>query len=95
MCSEWPIYAIEPMGVSTAYYQQLEVDAERNAGEAVETTAAELRRTYPSLVKGLSTSVVRGTPADAIIAEAEEWKAHYPRLPRIWLFQTRSSGFGL
>ena len=63
-------YAI-PAGYNPVLEKELRASASDAAGEAIKQISSRL----PALQKNLSTAVLCGAPAQAIIHEAEEWDA--------------------
>lgn len=73
--------AAEPFAVSAEYYHELEQAGRRQAQEFVEQAQAELRSFFPkgddenATALDLTTEVVFGAPAQAIVEKAIEWGA--------------------
>ena len=65
----------EPFGVSNEYYVQAEHASRKVADDAVEQASATVRRRFPNLNIGVSTSVEPGRPARIIVETATEWEA--------------------
>lgn len=67
--------ASEPFAVSAEYAREVDSAALEKAKDAVSQAESSIRDSYPDLGVGLTTKVVKGGPAQAIVAEAEEWGA--------------------
>jgi nucleotide-binding universal stress UspA family protein len=71
-----PVYPpMEPIGLSAEYIQALDEAAVKKADDVVSRAEAEVREEFPGLATALATKVVRGSPAQTIIEEAENWGA--------------------
>jgi nucleotide-binding universal stress UspA family protein len=71
-----PVYTpTEPFGVSGDYIRDLDKAAMERANDAVARAEADVREDFPDLTAGLTTKVVHGSPAQAIVEEAEKWGA--------------------
>lgn len=67
--------AAEPFAVSAEYAREVDAAALGKAKDAVSRAESSIRDRYPDLGVGLTTKVVTGAPAQAIVGEAEEWGA--------------------
>jgi nucleotide-binding universal stress UspA family protein len=65
----------EPFGVSAEYIHDLDEAALKKANDVVSRAEAKVREEFPGLTTGLTTKVVQGAPAQAIVEEAEKWGA--------------------
>ena len=65
----------EPFGVSNEYYAQAENASKKVADDAIEQASATVRRRFPNVNIGVSTSVEPGRPARIIVETANEWEA--------------------
>ncbi len=76
MSAAEPAYApTEPFAVSAEYLRDLDADSLKKANDAVAQAEAEIRKGFPELAVGLTTRVVKGSPKQAIVEEAESWGA--------------------
>jgi nucleotide-binding universal stress UspA family protein len=71
------VYAVatEPFAVSAQYYQEIIDAAEKQARHFAGEAAALVRSLFPELSDGLSSEVLRGSPAQQIIEHAKAWNA--------------------
>lgn len=65
----------EPFAVSAEYISQIDAAARKQATEVVSQAEAEIRSRFPTLANDLTTTVVTGSPAQAVVEEAENWGA--------------------
>jgi len=64
----------EPFAVSAEYFRDLDAATLKKANEDVAQAEAEIRKGFP-LVAGVTTKVVKGSPKQEIVEEAENWGA--------------------
>jgi hypothetical protein len=78
-------YAIDPYGLSVSIYQGVEAASQTQAAQAVSRAEDEIRKGFPDLAVELSTTVIKGSAARAIVEEAERWggRSDHCRFP--WL----------
>lgn len=65
----------EPFAVSAEYFRDLDAATLKKANEDVAQGEADIRKEFPDLAVGLTTKVVKGSPKQAIVEEAENWGA--------------------
>lgn len=73
--AESAIPPMEPFGVSTDYYREVNAAEREQAGEVVSETEAQIRKCFPALAVDLTAKVATGSPEQAIVEEAESWGA--------------------
>jgi len=64
-----------PYDASFAYMPELDAMELKKANDVVDHAAAEIGKGFPDLAARLTTKVVRGSPKQAIVEEAENWGA--------------------
>ena len=67
--------AAEPFAVSAEYYQAIINAAEKQAEQFADEAAASVREHFSGAAIDVSTRVLRGSPAPAIVDEARDWGA--------------------
>ena len=74
---EQPLMAVAaaPYAIPAAYNPNLEKEIKELAAQAVEQAERKIRERFPDLKENLTTKVLRGSPEQAIVEEAEEWGA--------------------
>ncbi|MEQ1763562.1 MAG: universal stress protein [Pyrinomonadaceae bacterium] len=71
-----PTYGpVEPFAVAAEYNREADAAALESAKAAVSAAEEQIRDKFPDLGVGLTTTVVKGSPAQAIVEEAENWSA--------------------
>ena len=65
----------EPFAVSADFMNDHDAAALKRANESVAQAEADIRTSFPDLAIGLTTKVVKGSPKQAIVEEAEDWGA--------------------
>lgn len=71
-----PTYvAAEPFAVSAEYVHAIDAATRKNAESILAEAEESVRKRFPDLAVDLSTTVVKGSPAQAIVEEAERWGA--------------------
>ncbi|NOT46829.1 MAG: universal stress protein [Acidobacteria bacterium] len=63
----------EPFAVSAEYIQEIDAASRKQAAAVLSKTEEDIRRRFPSFE--LTTHVLSGSPARAIVEEAEKWGA--------------------
>ena len=73
---EQPVMAVAaPYAIPAGYNPVLEKEMKESATQAVAQAEKKIRRYFPDLKNNLSTRVLCGSPAQAIVEEAESWGA--------------------
>lgn len=75
MAVEPMIPPTEPFAVSADYVREIDEAARKQAREVVSKAEAEIRNRFPTLADDLTTIVATGSPAQAVVEEAESWGA--------------------
>jgi nucleotide-binding universal stress UspA family protein len=65
----------DPFGAPSEYIHDLNAAALKKATDVVDQAAEEIRKDYPELGTQLTTKVVKGSPNQEIVEEAENWGA--------------------
>jgi nucleotide-binding universal stress UspA family protein len=65
----------DAFSVSIDDYRKLEEAAMKKAKDIVSQAETEIRSGFPDLAVGLTTKVVKGSPKESIVEEAENWDA--------------------
>jgi nucleotide-binding universal stress UspA family protein len=65
----------DPFGAPSEYIHDLNAAAVKKAKQVVDETAKDIRAGFPDLGTQLTTKVVKGSPKQEIVQEAENWGA--------------------
>jgi nucleotide-binding universal stress UspA family protein len=65
----------EPFAVSAEYVEKIDNETERNTAAVIDRAAKNIQANYPMLAKNLSTGLLIGSPEQAVVEEAERWRA--------------------
>jgi len=73
--AELAVMPVESFPVSADYIRDVDAAAMKKANDAVHEAKREIRSRFPDMSNGLTTTMLTGSPHQAIVEEAKNWGA--------------------